>query len=96
MPEIILLITLVVTILWLVIGWRAMRAHESIAHAVTRHVAAHEVDRSAELRSGRVSNTGLYKQFIDEDLSRAELPARDRHEAFRKWCEKNASFEDMT
>ena len=84
----------VVTIVWLVIGWRAMIAHETLAKAVSRYVAREEVDRSDEARAEKVTNTKLYKQFIKESPSRADMPARERLEAFRIWCEKKPYAEE--
>ena len=37
MGEIFAIISLAASILWLVIGWRAMQAHERIAAALERH-----------------------------------------------------------
>jgi hypothetical protein len=34
LPIIALFATIIVTVLWIVIGWRAMRAHERLADAV--------------------------------------------------------------
>jgi hypothetical protein len=38
MTELIILVGVVTTILWLVIGWRAMLAHEKIADAIALHL----------------------------------------------------------
>ena len=87
MPELLIIFAIATTILWLVIGWRAMRAHESIAYSVARYAAANEVNFSEQFRSDSGMHNRLYKQFVAEDPSRADLSPKDRHEAFRKWSE---------
>lgn len=85
MPELILLFTLVVTILWLIIGWRAMRAHENISYTLMRFVASQETDKSEEIRKEAAATTRLYKKFISEVPENLDLNPKARHEAFRKW-----------
>ena len=51
MPEIIIFFAFITTLLWLIIGWRAMRAHERIATSVANYVDSREHDLSAQFRS---------------------------------------------
>jgi hypothetical protein len=87
MSELVILFALITTILWLIIGWRAMRAHESIAYSIVKYVTSQEVDLSEHFRAESGQHSRLYRQFIAEDPSRADLLPKDRHEAFRKWSE---------
>ena len=88
MTEFVILWAIATTILWLVIGWRAMRAHEDISHTLRRYVASQEVDKSAEIRAEMGKFNRDYKKFINEDPGRADLTPKERHEAFRKWNEE--------
>ncbi len=36
MPEVIMLGGVLVSVFWMVVGWRAMRAHEQLAQSVSR------------------------------------------------------------
>ena len=87
MPELILFFALVTTILWLIIGWRAMRAHESIAVSVAKYIASQEINLSEHFRAESGLQGRLFKQFIAEDPTRGAMSPKDRHEAFRKWAE---------
>jgi hypothetical protein len=87
MQALLILFAIATTILWLVIGWRAMLAHESISYSVARYVAANEVNLSDQFRSESGLHNRLYKQFLTEEPSRADMSPKDRHEAFRKWSE---------
>ncbi|MFT4642088.1 MAG: hypothetical protein ACI8T1_005434 [Verrucomicrobiales bacterium] len=91
MPEFLAFLTLSATMLvalaWLVIGWRAMRALEKLAEAVTQFTNRQESENEVNLRLEAASQTRLYKQFLSEDANRTMLPAKNRHEAFRIWLE---------
>ncbi|MGI9244982.1 MAG: hypothetical protein ACR2RV_29535 [Verrucomicrobiales bacterium] len=87
MQELIIFFAFATTILWLIIGWRAMRAHESIAFSIAKHVDSQEINLSERFRAESGHQSRLFKQFIAEDPSRADQSPKDRHEAFRKWSE---------
>jgi len=83
--ELILLFGLIVTVLWLVIGWRAMRAHEKLADQAKR-----VNDRLAQLDVGdqrkplREQNR-LYKEFLRSHPEMEGVTSKERHERFREW-----------
>jgi len=83
--ELILLFTLVITVFWLVIGWRAMRAHEKLADQARRandRLAQLDVgDQQAPLRE----QNRLYKKFVRSHPEMEELTSKERHERFREW-----------
>lgn len=87
MPEIIIFFAFITTVLWLIIGWRAMRAHESIATSVAKYVDSREDNLSAQFRSEAGQQIRLFREFVAEDPSRTNLSPKDRHEAFRQWSE---------
>lgn len=57
------LFTLVVTILWLVIGWRAMRAHENIADNIS--VLSRQVGKIADSRGAESSEPASRRNAVD-------------------------------
>ncbi|MDF3056609.1 MAG: hypothetical protein K0R17_824 [Rariglobus sp.] len=57
------LFTLVVTILWLVIGWRAMRAHERVADNLT--TLSHHVRKIADSKEAAPARASSLGQTID-------------------------------
>lgn len=76
------LLTVVTTVLWLVICWRAMRAHEKMALNMTRYVGAALAPPPTEFRIQNAQTNRLYKEFLAHDPAAAELPAKERHEIF--------------
>lgn len=87
MSELFIFFAFLTTVLWLIIGWRAMRAHESIATSVAKYVESGERNFSAQFRSEGGQQIRLFREFVAEDPSRADLSPKDRHEAFRQWSE---------
>ena len=84
MPEIIIFFAFITTVLWLIIGWRAMRAHERIATSVANYVDSREHDLSAQFRSEAGQPIRRFREFVAEEPSRADLSPKDRHDAFRQ------------
>lgn len=73
------------TIIWIIIGWRAMRAHERIADSVLRHVDALSRGDQHNLRRENATQHKHYKQFILQNPDAEKLPSKERHEQFRDW-----------
>ena len=48
--ELVVFLTFVVTILWLIIGWRAMKAHEQIADAMNEWKHNLRMERGEKVR----------------------------------------------
>ena len=92
MPEFLIIFSIIVTILWLIIGWRAMRAHENISYTLKRYVASQETDKSAEFRKESATANRLYKKFISEQPENLDLTPKERHDAFREWLDKYGEF----
>ncbi|MGC6467247.1 MAG: hypothetical protein ACON38_13455 [Akkermansiaceae bacterium] len=80
-----LLIGLAISILWLAIGWRAMKAHEQLAtearRANDRLVNLDLVDVRGELRS----QSKAYREFVRSHPEVEQLSSKERHERFRQW-----------
>ncbi len=76
---------LVVTVLWLMIGWRAMRAHERLAESA--HLAVHALRKTGGSRSSRDDNKirELYSVFIEEVQEAKDIPFPERQEMFKTW-----------
>lgn len=70
------------TILWLVIGWRAMRAHERIADALAGERPKASLGRHDAQREER-----RFKEFIESEPLARHL---DREEQLRRFAEWNA------
>ena len=83
--ELILLFTLVITVFWLVIGWRAMRAHENLADQARRaNDRLAQLDVSDQQTPLREQNR-LYREFARNHPEVEGLTSKERHERFREW-----------
>jgi len=85
MAEFLIAFGILTAIIWLDIGWRAMRAHESIAKNLTRYVDAISAVDPHNLRRDNALRHKHYKQFILSNPDAEKLPAKERHEHFRDW-----------
>lgn len=94
-PALITLFAFVTAVLWLVIGWRAMRAHERIAEALAALALADGGGESPleQRREDSAARKRLYKTFLAEDPARGNLPPKARHDAFRRWLEERGGDE---
>ncbi|YCM45649.1 hypothetical protein V2O64_06410 [Verrucomicrobiaceae bacterium 227] len=85
MPEAFLLFGIVVTIVWLVVGWRAMKAHETLAAEARR--ANDRMDRldTVDVSGSMKAQNHLYREFLRDHPEVEELSSKERHERFREW-----------
>lgn len=72
-------------ILWLIIGWRAMRAHEKIGDQVKRYVDFATTPDLQNLRKENAVQHKLYKSFLLQHPDAETQPPKERHERFRLW-----------
>jgi len=96
MAEISLLFALLVTILWIIIGWRAMKAHEKIALQCTRYLDLREQELKEEetvqdFRKETAEHNKEYRRFRKEHPEVTKMLSRDRHLLFREWLDEQKS-----
>ncbi len=80
---------LLITLLWLVIAWRAMRAHEKLARAVREYVDHATGPETNAFQRENALQHKLYRKFQLEDPEAAQLPPKERHARFRTWLAAN-------
>jgi hypothetical protein len=89
MPEIIIFVGIVSAVLWLIIGWRAMLAHERIAESIALHLMSisKQEDELTKLRRENALQHRHYKEFRLQHPEVDSLPAKERHEVYRRWLD---------
>lgn len=85
MAALVITFGLVSAIIWLVIGWRAMRAHENIATHLARYLDSTRPDEPPRFRPEGAAQHKLYKQFLHEHPEAERQPSKERHSQFREW-----------
>ena len=90
MEYIIIAFGLLVTILWLIIGWRAMKAHEALAHQATRFNDRLHSETLVETKRDLTDQKKLYAKFLRENPNAGELSSKERHVKFRDWLEDHS------
>lgn len=85
MGELFIIFGILTAIVWIVIGWRAMRAHEQIAKQVTRYLDHVTAPDLVNLRRENAEHHRQYKQFIAQNPDVEDLASKQRHERFREW-----------
>ena len=72
-------------LIWVVIGWRAMRAHEKLADHVARYLVDLAESELHDMRKEHASHYKQYKQFLLQHPDVEALSSKERHERFREW-----------
>ena len=93
MAELFIAFGILTTIIWIVIGWRAMRAHEKIANNVTRYLEGLSAGDLHNLRRENALQNKYYRKFILQNPGAEKLPSKERHEQFREWLRSNGHFD---
>ena len=102
---ILFIISLIIFILWIVIGWRAMKAHEKIADKLEQITVAQKNTAlpaasppptpapqpapQENFRKLDVEQNKLYRHFLNDVPEAAGSLPKVRHELFREWIIKN-------
>ena len=87
-------IGILISILWLVIGWRAMKAHEKLAVQAERANDRLEEQDSGNVRELMKSQSRLYRMFVRKHPEVEMLSSKERHERFREWELEQKQGED--
>lgn len=85
MGELFIAFGILSAIIWIVIGWRAMRAHERMADSVVQHLGTLSREDTRNLRKENAASHKHYRQFLLETPDAERLPSKERHERFRDW-----------
>ncbi len=75
----------IVTIFWMVVGWRAMRAHEQIAHALMESTGHQAEQFRAQKREDSISEEKAFREFLKSDPLAQHLDAHERARRFAEW-----------
>ncbi len=77
----------VVTIFWMVVGWRAMRAHERMADALTAEAASRGSSRGARGTSRRegAREEKSFREFLQADPLARHLDSQEQMRRFHAW-----------
>jgi hypothetical protein len=94
MAELTLTFGILITIIWLVIGWRAMRAHERIADQLARYVGIASATDLPNLRRENAVQHKHYIQFILQHPEVEKMSPKEQHERFREWLQTRCGEPD--
>lgn len=84
-PEFVLFCGALITIFWMVVGWRAMKAHEKLADQAERaNVRLSQLDE-VDVRGPLRDQSRRYRDFVKQNPEVENLTSKDRHERFREW-----------
>ncbi|NWK57799.1 hypothetical protein HW115_19425 [Verrucomicrobiaceae bacterium N1E253] len=84
------IVGLITTVLWLLIGWRAMTAHERVADAAS--LLAEQLRKMNEGTTLEEAQRVLYNEFLNEVKPDKSLSVEERSELFKSW-KANSTFE---
>ncbi|HEY9248736.1 MAG TPA: hypothetical protein VIO38_06375 [Rariglobus sp.] len=74
-----------VTIFWMVVGWRAMRAHEKIAAALSEEVEQKSHWLRSALKQDRNKDEKTFRDFLDADPVARQLDPTEQVRRFAEW-----------
>lgn len=77
----------VVTVFWMVVGWRAMRAHEKIAASLADDVdqRGHLLRAAARNDKGGAEPGRSFRDFLDADPIAKHLDSNEQMRRFVQW-----------
>jgi len=68
--------------------WRAMKAHEKLAKQVERAIDSWEISEVRNLKEEARSQSRHYKKFVRSHPEVENLTSKERHDRFREWNSK--------
>lgn len=74
-----------VTVFWMVVGWRAMRAHEKIAASMSEDVEQKANLIRSSLRSERSGDERSFRDFLAADPVVRHLDSTEQMRRFAEW-----------
>jgi hypothetical protein len=81
----------VVTIFWMVVGWRAMRAHEKIAASLSEDVEQKSQLLRSALKKDRTQGEKTFRDFLDADPVAKHLDSTEQMRRFVEWKNQQAT-----
>lgn len=78
---------ILVSIFWMVVGWRAMRAHERIADALFRSATRRAQLHRAQLHQERDQDEKSFRDFLQADPLAKHCDAAEQMRRFHSWRE---------
>jgi hypothetical protein len=74
-----------VAIFWMVVGWRAMKAHEKIAEALSVDLEQKAQLIRSSLRKDRIRDEKSFRDFLEADPLAKHLDANEQIRRFTEW-----------
>jgi formiminotetrahydrofolate cyclodeaminase len=79
-----------VTIFWMVVGWRAMRAHEKIAASLSEDLEQKSQLLRSTLKKDRHKDEKTFRDFLDADPIAKHLDSTEQMRRFVEWKNQQA------
>jgi hypothetical protein len=74
-----------VAIFWMVVGWRAMRAHEKIAQALSSDLEQKTHLLRSAMRKDRTKDEKSFRDFLEADPVAKHLDQTEQMRRFAEW-----------
>ena len=74
-----------VTIFWMVIGWRAMRAHEKISEYLSEDLEQKSLLLRTNRRRDRNNESKSFRDFLEADTIAKNLDTTEQMRRFTEW-----------
>jgi hypothetical protein len=79
-----------VTVFWMVVGWRAMRAHEKIAASLSEDVEQKSHLLRSASRRDQAKPDKTFRDFLDADPLATHLDSTEQMRRFVEWKNQQA------
>ena len=79
-----------VTIFWMVVGWRAMRAHEKIAASLSEDLEQKSNLLRSTLKKDRNKDEKTFRDFLEADPVAKHLDSTEQMRRFVEWKRQQA------
>ena len=82
------IVGVITTLFWMVVAWRAMRAHEKIAEALSTDLARqHRMTRDAAQKEKKRDDLS-FREFFEADPLAKHLEPNDQMRRYAEWKQK--------
>jgi hypothetical protein len=82
------IIGIITTIFWMVVGWRAMRAHEKIADALSAGPSRQRRMSGESVQRDRSKDETSFRDFLDAEPIAKHLDASEQMRRYAEWKRK--------
>jgi hypothetical protein len=85
---------IITTLFWMIVAWRAMRAHERIADALSADFSRHRRVASETIQKDRRKDEASFREFLESDPIAKHMESSEQIRRFSEWRRQKSESEN--